>query len=738
MPASDLEFSNRRKERPIYNPLGINPRFYHYIKPLFPRRLQIFIRHKRGKRYRSIHSNIWPIDKRAAKKPQGWVSWPEQKEFAFVLTHDVETGRGLSRCMELIKLEQSFGFKSAFNFVAADYPIPGELRDTMARNGFEVGLHGIHHNASMYFSRNAFRDQAKQINRYMKEWSIAGFRSPSMYHNLEWLQGLNLEYDASTFDTDPFEPQPDGVTTIFPFWVPHRDNTSGYVELPYTLPQDFTLFAVLGEKSNDLWKQKLDWIVQNGGMALLITHPDYMSSNPSGPGRDQYSIDLYRQFLEYVKDRYAGRYWHALPREVASFWKTWSQFNSRSSQEIPDLTRLHVGMPTYSFYENDNRVRRYAEALAKAGSSVDVFSLRRKGQSNFEIIEGVRVHRIQQRTKNEKEKWGYFFKLVLFLIKSTAHMSWHQIKKNYNLVHAHNVPDFEVFAAILPKLMGSKIILDIHDIVPELFCSKFRRSLNSIWFRAICLVEKISTAFADHVIVSNGIWGDRIVDRCIGRDKCSVLLNYPDPAIFRQKEIKNSGNREYIIYPGTLNWHQGLDLAIKAFSLIKDQVPQIDFHIYGEGPALEGLIKLTEELGLQDRVFIKGALPIRQIAEVMASAKCGVVPKRADLFGNEAFSTKVLEFMALGVPIVLSKTAIDTYYFNSSLVQFFQPGDEKSLAEKLLLVLTDEDLRQTMVNNSLLFVQDYSWAKRQPAYFALVNSLMNASSNTRMARRSRL
>jgi hypothetical protein len=140
-----------------------------------------------------------------------------------------------------------------------------------------------------------------------------------MHHNLEWLKDLDIEYDASTFDTDPFEPQADGVGTIFPFLV-MREDGSGYVELPYTLPQDFTLFVLLQEKDNRIWRQKLDWIAEHLGLALLNTHPDYMCFDDQ-PGLEEYPVEYYRDFLEYVRDEYKGQYWLPLPKEVARSWR---------------------------------------------------------------------------------------------------------------------------------------------------------------------------------------------------------------------------------------------------------------------------------------------------------------------------------------------------------------------------------------------------------------------------------
>ena len=142
-----------------------------------------------------------------------------------------------------------------------------------------------------------------------------------MYHNLDWLHHLGIEYDASTFDTDPFEPQPDPAGTIFPFWVEDSSTRKGYVELPYTLPQDSTYFLLLGSKNIEILKEKLDWIADQGGMALLNTHPDYMQFNGDKPAFDEYHVAYYHQFLDYVREKYNGQYWHALPREVAQFYR---------------------------------------------------------------------------------------------------------------------------------------------------------------------------------------------------------------------------------------------------------------------------------------------------------------------------------------------------------------------------------------------------------------------------------
>ncbi len=294
---------------------------FYAIKPLIPRRLQLFLRRTLVQQKRLRCAGVWPIDPAAGISPAGWSGWPGNKKFALVLTHDVDTQKGHDSCLSLMNLEKHAGFISSFNFVPERYLVSCEVQDALSDNGFEIGVHGLKHDGKLFSSRAVFNEQAAKINEYIREWGAVGFRAPSMIRNLEWIKDLNVEYDASTFDTDPFEPQPDGVGTIYPFWVNGAPGKRGYVELPYTLCQDFSLFILMREKGISVWKEKLDWIAAHGGMALINTHPDYMNFSQMACGLEEYPSAFYGDFLFYVKHRYAGEYWHVLPKDVARFWK---------------------------------------------------------------------------------------------------------------------------------------------------------------------------------------------------------------------------------------------------------------------------------------------------------------------------------------------------------------------------------------------------------------------------------
>jgi hypothetical protein len=334
---------------------------YFRLKPLIPTSVRLGVRRWFVQQKLQRVRDIWPIMPGSEKPPEDWPGWPDGKNFAFVLTHDVESQQGLDRVKKLAELEMELGFRSSFNFVPkGPYTVPAELRDWLTSHGFEVGVHDLNHDGRLFFSQESFRLKAQRINSYLEEWNAVGFRSAYMLRNLEWIQDLNIAYDACTFDTDPFEPQPDGVNTIFPFWVPRRPEAeslnswrdrvvatvrrvghaamwphaaerdsqrqpsslnhprSGYVELPYTLPQDSTLFLMLREETIEIWQRKLDWIAEHGGMALVTVHPDYIRFGDTAFSMNDYPVNLFCELLRYIRQRYGDCVWHTLPREIVS------------------------------------------------------------------------------------------------------------------------------------------------------------------------------------------------------------------------------------------------------------------------------------------------------------------------------------------------------------------------------------------------------------------------------------
>lgn len=693
-------------------------KIYYLVKPILPWRLRVSLRRWRAERRRREFAEVWPIDPRSAAVPPRWPGWPDGKRFALVLTHDVEGAKGYNRVPRLVELTQKYGFRACFNFVPrGEYQVTPAMLELLESAGFEAGVHGLEHDGKLFQSPQKFAAKAARIREVLHQWGAVGFRSPLMQHRLGWMHALGCEYDCSTFDVDPFEPESDGMRTLFPFWV-KAPGTEGFVELPYTLVQDFNLFKVLGERNIEIWKKKLAWVVEQGGMALLNTHPDYMCMNGS-PGRDEYPVARYEEFLSYVRDNYGDQCWDALPREASRYY----------CEKLPPAsrnTRRRICMVAYSGYETDGRIRRYAEALVRRGDMVDVIAL--DGLSSGKkvtTLNGVTVYHVQRRDHNESGQWSYVFRMLRFLFRSSIVLTRLHARNRYDVVHIHNMPDFLVFAAWYPKMTGARLILDIHDVVPELFANKFKTGLKQFYVSGLRFVEKLCCHFVDHVIVSNHIWVEKLVARSVRPAQCSVVVNLPDPEVFSRRLRTRQDGRFIVIFPGTFQWHQGLDIGIKAFAEFRKKMPNAEFHLYGaqHEKLMNWLKGIARDLGLEDAVKFCGIASLDAIPEIIANADLGVVPKRADSFGNEAYSTKIMEFMSQGIPVVVSRTKIDSYYFDDETVRFFPSGDSAAMAEAMYEVARNSVLRESLIRRGLEYVELHGWDRTKQQYFDLIDSL---------------
>jgi len=301
--------------------LGPSRRAYYLLKPILPRVLVKRLRRLAGPLTRRKAALEWPIEDRYVRfqweilrtllnslegRPCRMVHfWPDGLRFALVLTHDIETSAGQDMVREVADLEEGLGFRSSFNFVPERYRVDKGLIRDLRERGFEIGVHGLRHDGRLFRSQAEFTRRAQRINQYLKEFEAVGFRSPLTHRHPEWMQALEIEYDLSFFDTDPYEPIPGGTMSIWPFIM------GRFVELPYTLAQDYTLTAVLGEKTPRIWLQKVEFIRLFFGMALVNTHPDYL--------RAPDSWRIYSEFLKEMSN--ANDFWHALPRDAARWWR---------------------------------------------------------------------------------------------------------------------------------------------------------------------------------------------------------------------------------------------------------------------------------------------------------------------------------------------------------------------------------------------------------------------------------
>jgi glycosyltransferase involved in cell wall biosynthesis len=382
-------------------------------------------------------------------------------------------------------------------------------------------------------------------------------------------------------------------------------------------------------------------------------------------------------------------------------------------------------MVTYSHYETDNRVRRYAETLALRGDEVDVFSVSSENDhARRFVLDGVRVTRLSRKRKFGENTPVYIAHLVRFFFGAFGAISARALARPYDVLHVHNMPDFIVFTAIIARLRGAKVILDLHDLVPELYADKKPGWRQSFAGRLLRWEEKTSARFAQHLIISNHLWLKTVTGRSAATEKCSVFVNNVDTRIFYPRKRVRSDDRRIILFHGSLSYHQGVDLVIRAMPTVLARVPQAEFHVYG-GPSKrsEELGRLARDLGVEKAVRFQEGVVLDEIPQIIADADVGTVAKRADSFGNLAYSTKILEFMSQGIPVVLARTEIDQYYFAETAVRFFPSGDVPALADALVEVLLDSELRDRLTRNATGYVQGNSWLSRKQAYCALVDAL---------------
>jgi hypothetical protein len=298
---------------------------YYALKPLLPAPVRMKLRKLLAKRAEAGEQYLsWPFDQsldllmqlllRAAMLALGrerlqfmWF-WPHRHPWAAVLTHDVETADGLALIPRVMGIEQARGFRSSFNFVARDYEVGESLLKEVRDSGFEIGVHGYSHDGLMFAKRSTFLKRVAVVNDFGRRWGAAGFRSPATYRNLEWFEDLEFEYDSSVTDVAPYEPQPGGCASIFPYEIGH------IAELPMTMPQDHTLFSLLGHTDSHVWLAKLARIRNAHGMACLLTHPD---PREGYIGRAENEAH-YREVLDFLAESEA---WTPLPRELVRWWK---------------------------------------------------------------------------------------------------------------------------------------------------------------------------------------------------------------------------------------------------------------------------------------------------------------------------------------------------------------------------------------------------------------------------------
>jgi len=385
-------------------------------------------------------------------------------------------------------------------------------------------------------------------------------------------------------------------------------------------------------------------------------------------------------------------------------------------------------MVVHAYYPlGETRVEREALALIDRGYDVDVVCLQDVGEPARDSADGVNIYRLPvRRGERRGQMWQLVEYLTFFLLASIKLIGLH-LRRRYGVVQTHNLPDFLVFAALGPKLLGARVILDLHDLMPEFYAARGGHSMTSLAVRLVIWQEQISCRFADHVITVTDIWRETLIARGVPTSKISVVMNVADTRIFRPSRAELPSHHRNgalrLIYHGTLTHRYGVDLILQALAHVRHEIPGLCLTLIGAGDALDDLKRLAEELGVEDQVDFRSEVYASQLPPLIAQADAGVVPNRNDLFTDTLLPTKLLEYVALDTPVIAARTRTIAAYFDDSMVRFFRPGDAADLADAILDLHTDRSHLELLARNARKFDEKHSWSQVSAQYVALVDRL---------------
>ena len=387
-----------------------------------------------------------------------------------------------------------------------------------------------------------------------------------------------------------------------------------------------------------------------------------------------------------------------------------------------------IAMVAYTDYRSDPRVRREAEALTKAGHWVTVFCLE-EGGAHPTMVDGVEVLGIFAGRYRGGNPLAYVFNYGRFVLAARRALRHYHRQRPFDLVQAHTMPDFVVFSARPLKRAGIPILLDIHDLMPELFVSKFGLTPRHPVVRLLRWQERRSARFAHRCLAVHRRHRQLLADRSGADVTIDVVHNLPDPRWFPLTAPAETGSGEMrIVYHGTVAHRHGIEVAVKAMHLIHDQFPSARLDVYGDGDAASSVAALIEELDASAYIgFQVGMVPLEQLVPTLQGAGIGVIPMLADTFTNYMLPTKLLEYVAMGVPVICSDLLSVRDYFCERQVRYVKPGDVEDLATALRQLLSDPDLRRQLATEAGSFYDRYSWSAEERAYLLIVESMIEAN-----------
>jgi glycosyltransferase involved in cell wall biosynthesis len=742
-------------------------RGYYLVRPLLPRPVQLRMRRAFTKVQNRSTFPAWPVEDglhnlyqwlfalaaQLARQPVPFLNlWPDGRSWAMVLTHDVETDVGYADISRLRTIESERGYRSSWNFVALRYRVGDDVVHDLQEAGFEVGVHGLKHDGRDLASQQLMEQRRPEMRRYAQRWNAVGFRSPATQRAWELMPQLGFDYDSSYTDTDPYEPQPGGCCTYLPYV------NADLVELPITMPQDHTMFAILQHADGEVWLRKARHVRDRQGMVLVLTHPDYARE-------DQRITDGYRALL----DEFRGdeTRWHALPREVAAWWRdraasslqrqgdAWVITGPASSRgTVGFATAAPGGLPAQQpagqrlsqspqrqlrkpsaqrsghvlvVVENlplgvDQRVRKQVKDLWEAGFRVSVVTRKAPENDQYRDLPGFRV--LEYPAPAEAQSMtGYAREYALSFGWAALRCVAARLRGRIDVVQFCLPPDVYFPIAWLMRRLGAVVVTDHRDLMPEVFAARYGKPRPAI-VAALGWLQRRTEHAVDHTIATNNYFRERLIASGAKPDKVTIITNGPvlervdqavaDPAL--------RGEHKFLCcWIGMMGRQDRVDLLLEAIDHVVHDLGRTDcgFFIIGDGECSAELRAQTSRLGLESWVHFPGWMSEKQVFSYLATADLGV-----DTSLQEDISpVKIFEYMAFGLPFV-AFDVLETRVMGEGAAALVPSGDVRAYARDMVALLEDSERRAQLGETGRRRVEsELSWERQSDAYLELMGRL---------------
>jgi len=385
-------------------------------------------------------------------------------------------------------------------------------------------------------------------------------------------------------------------------------------------------------------------------------------------------------------------------------------------------------MVVYSYFPQDVRPRREAEALINVGYTVDIICLRLPDQTKFENIFGVNTYRVNI-SKSRSSKRKYIFLYASFFIRSFFLLNRLFLKNRYAVIHVHNMPDFLVFLSVIPKLFGSKVILDLHDPTPEMLVTKFAEDRDSWLIKMLKWQERASIRFAHKIITTNKSFLDKFISRGCPPDKINIVMNSPQESIFNKfinkSKNKSDENKYVVMYHGIIIKRYGLEELVNAINLLKDKIPGLELRVYGTGEDLSLFLEMVRKLNLENIVKYFGQVSIEKIVETIPECDVGIIPNRLNPFTKLNFPTRIFEYLHMKKPVVVPRTQGINDYFDEGSILYFDAGDAENLANVIFNVYSHPGKTLEVLNKGYEIYQKHRWENQSKHLVKTYEELLN-------------